>query len=192
MVITGKCRLESTHIEEALSKLDGLIKPMRLVHELERLAVAAVGGALLDAGLSLPLGDSTVSMYIGIGDAIEDIKDAYFNGILTEGILGASPLLFPFTSPNALAAQVSIAFDLRGEGIVIPISGSCCDVIEYATDCIDGEYAEKAITGTITIKDRKLSREEGRYAAEFFFVEREVDAVRRGARIYNSLGVKQS
>jgi 3-oxoacyl-(acyl-carrier-protein) synthase len=185
MVITGRCRLESSRIEEAMNKLEGLIKPMRLVHDLERLAVAAVGGALRDAGLSFPIGDSTVGMYIGIDDAVEDIKDKYFSGVLADGILGASPLLFPFTSPNALAAQVSIAFDLRGEGIVMPINGSCPDVIEYATDCIAGEHAKKAIAGAITIKDRRLSIEEARYYAEFFVVESEGDAVKRGARTYN-------
>ena len=186
MVITGRCRLESSDVEEALNKLEGLIKPMRLVHDLERLAVAAVGGALLDAGLSFPVGDSTVGIFIGIDDAIEDIKDEYFSGVLAEGILGASPLLFPFTSPNALAAQVSIAFDLRGEGIVMPINGSCPDVIEYATDCIAGQHAKRAIAGAITIIGRRLSIEGDRYAAEFFIIESEGDAVRRGARTYNS------
>lgn len=186
MVIKGRCRLESSGIDEALSKLEGVIKPMRLVHDLERLAVAAAGGALLDAGMSFPVGDSTIGIYIGIDDAIEDMKDEYFSGILAEGILGASPLLFPFTSPNALAAQISIALDLRGEGIVMPINGSCPDVIEYATDCIAGQHANKAIAGAIKIRDRRLSIEEDRYAAEFFVIESEGDAVRRGARIYDS------
>lgn len=186
MVIRGRCRLESSRIEEALSKLEGVIRPMRLVHDLERLAVAAVGGALIDAGLRIPVGDSTVGMYIGIDAAIEDIKDEYFSGVLSEGILGASPLLFPFTSPNALAAQVSIAFDLRGEGIVMSINGSCPDVIEYATDCIAGHHAKRAIAGAIVIIDRRLSIEEDRYAAEFFVIESEGDAMMRRARTYNS------
>ncbi len=186
MVITGRCRLESSGVEEALNRLEGLIKPMRLVHDLERLVVAAVGGALMDAGLSFPVGGSTIGIFIGIDDAIEDIKDEYFSGVLAEGILGASPLLFPFTSPNALAAQISISFDLRGEGVVIPINGSCPDVIEYATDCIASHHAKKAITGTITIIDRRLSIEEDRYAAEFFIIESEGDAVMRGARTCNS------
>jgi 3-oxoacyl-(acyl-carrier-protein) synthase len=183
-VITGRFPLESGRIEEVLGKLDGLMKPMRLVHELERLAVAAAGGALMDAGLHFPVGDQTVGIYLGLDDAVEDIKDEYFRGVAAEGILGASPLLFPFTSPNALAAAVSIAFDLRGAGVVMPINGSCPDVIEYATDCISGKGSEKALAGTIRINNRKLSAEEGRYAAEFFIIEGKEAAVGRGARIY--------
>ncbi len=187
-VITGRCRLDSSGIEGALGRLEGRIKQMRLVHGLERLAVAASGNALLDAGLSLPCGVSTCGLYLGIDDAIEDIKDEYLRAVLADGMLGASPLLFPFTSPNALAAQVSIACDLRGEGIVIPINGSCHDVIKYATECIAGKHVQKAIAGAIKVGDRKLSTEEGRYIAEIFVIEGEDDAVRRGARIYHSSG----
>lgn len=174
IVISGRCIVESGGTEEALRKIEGRIKSMRLVHEIERLAVAAAGNALLYSGVEFPVGDSRISLIIGIDDAIEDIKNEYLEGILAEGILGASPLLFPFTSPNALAAQVSIALDLRGEGIVMPIrnvNGSCSDMIEYATECIAAGHAEKAIIGKITTKDHNLSIGEGRYAAEFFIVE---------------------
>ena len=182
MVITGICRLDSTHIEEALGNLSG-IKQMRLVHPLERLAIAAVGGALFDAGIDSPIGDAGAGMYIGIDDAIEDLKDEYFGGILTDGILGASPLLFPFTSANAIAAQISIAFDLRCESIMVPVNGSCSDVIEYATECIAGNYVRFSIAGCITMKDHNLPAEQGRYAAEFFIIERKCDAENRKAKI---------
>lgn len=188
MVITGKSRLDSAHIEGALDRLDGRIKRMRLTHTLERLAVAAVGSALDDAGIDLfPVGDSMTGIYMGIDDAIEDIKDEYFNGILADGILGASPLIFPFTSPNALTAQVSIAFDLRGETILMPIYRTYSAVIKYAFECIAGNYTKRAIAGGITIGDHNLSVDEGRYVAEIFIFERDEEAVRRGAKKYYSV-----
>jgi 3-oxoacyl-(acyl-carrier-protein) synthase len=187
IVITGKSLLDSARAEEALVKLTGRIKQMRLVHVLEKLAVAAVGCALLDSGLEFQGGPSDIGIYIGIDDAIEDIKDEYFSGVRADGLLGASPLLFPFTSPNTLAAQVSIAFDLRGEGIVMPVNSLCPDVIKYSAECISGGYAKKAITGLITVKDRRLSTDNGRYTAEFFIIEKYDDAVRREARIYRSV-----
>jgi|WetSurMetagenome_2_1015567.scaffolds.fasta_scaffold00030_74 3-oxoacyl-(acyl-carrier-protein) synthase len=186
MVITGESLLDSAGACEAIEKLTGRVKQMRLVHALERLAVAAAGCALVDSGLDFQGGASDIGIYIGIDDAIEDIKDEYFNGVLADGLLGASPLLFPFTSPNTLAAQISIAFDLRGEGIVMPVKSSCSDVIEYAVGCIAGGYAEKAITGAITVRDPRLSTDEGRYLAEFFIVEKNAAAVKREAGIYRS------
>lgn len=185
-VITGKCILGSDRTEEALNVIGDLIRPVRLSHRLEQLAVAAAGNALLDAGLGLPFGDSAIGLYIGIDDSIEDIKDEYFSMVLAEGILGASPLLFPFTSPNALTAQISIACDLRGEAIVMPINGACPDVIEYATECIDGLHVQMAVAGTIRTRDRELTAEKGRYIAKFVIIERESDAVRRGKRIYSA------
>lgn len=187
VVVTGRSRLNSAYMEETLEKFEGRIRQMRLVNPLERLAVAAVGSVLADAGTDFPVGDSGIGMYIGMDDAMEDIKDEYFKGIVADGIMGASPLLFPFTSPNAFAAQVSIAFDLRGEGILMPVNRSWDNVIKYATECVAGGYAKMAIAGAITINNRNLSIEAGRYTAEFSLIEGEGDAVRRKARIYHSL-----
>jgi 3-oxoacyl-(acyl-carrier-protein) synthase len=190
IVISGKYTLESGRTEDALRKLEGRIKAMRLVHEIERLAIAAAGNALLDSGLEFPAGSVDTALFLAIDDSVEDIKNEYLQGVLDEGILGASPLLFPFTSANSLSAQVSIALDLRGECIVMPmkrINGSSADVIQYATECIAAGYAKIAIIGLINTKDRNLSIGEGRYSADFLIIEGEDDAVRRGARIYNSI-----
>ncbi|MBI5409836.1 MAG: hypothetical protein HZA14_10765 [Nitrospirae bacterium] len=184
VVITGKSRLSSKNMEAALGKLSGDIKNIRFVNDLELLAVAAVGSVLDDAGIRYPVGNASIGVYPGIDDSVEDIKDGYFNNVLKEGLLGASPLLFPFTSPNALAAFVSIAFDIRGESITFPIKHSFRDVIKYGTDCILENHTIMAIAGGIIIKDKKLAVKDGRYTAEFFLLEEMQRAVKRGARIY--------
>ncbi|OOP57161.1 MAG: hypothetical protein AYP45_05095 [Candidatus Brocadia carolinensis] len=171
-VITGVSKISSNNIESVTSGLHDSIRQMRFVNSMEQLTVIAVGILLNDAKIGIPIGNASVSLFVGIDDSIEDIKNEYFEGILNEGILGASPLLFPYTTPNSLAAQVSIAFDIRGENITIPIKHSYRDVIEYAIECITGKYTGTAIAGGIRVQDRSLSVGEGRYVAEFFFTRR--------------------
>lgn len=185
-VITGVSKISSDNIEYVTSGLTDSIRQMRFVNSMEQLAVTAVGIMLNDAKIDIPIGNASVSLFVGIDDSIEDIKNEYFEGILNDGILGASPLLFPYTTPNSLAAQISIAFDIRGENITIPVKHSYRAVIEYAIECITEKYTGTAIAGGIRVQDRNLSVGEGRYVAEFFLLE-EVDSARkRGATIYNN------
>lgn len=180
-VITGKIKISSSTIDHALTRLKDTIRQMRFLNKLEQLAILSVGIILDEAGIGVPVGNADVGLFVGIDDAIEDIKDEYFNGILNDGILGASPLLFPFTTPNSLAAQVSIAFDIRGESVTIPVKHSYRNVIEYASECITERHTKMAIAGGILLKDKRLSVEEGRYMAEFFVLEDAGNAVERGA-----------
>ncbi|MCC6326645.1 MAG: hypothetical protein L3J18_16565 [Candidatus Brocadia sp.] len=179
-------KISSNNIEYAASGLKDSIRQMRFVNSLEQLAVTAVGIMLNDAKIDIPIGNSNVGLFVGIDDSIEDIKDEYFEGILNEGILGASPLLFPYTTPNSLAAQVSIAFDIRGENITIPIQYSYRTVLEYAVECITEKYTGTAIAGGIRVQDKNLSIGNGRYVAEFFLLEDVDSARKRGATIYNN------
>jgi 3-oxoacyl-(acyl-carrier-protein) synthase len=183
-VITGISRLTSKDIDAAIDKHMSCIKEMRLVNDIERLAIASAGNVLEDAKIKFPVGNSDIAIYMGIDDAVEDIKDDYFNNILRDGILGVSPLLFPYTSPNALAAQVSIAFDIRGESITFHIRDSCMDVVKYAAGCVVKGYTKMAIAGTIRLENKKLTENEGRYKAEFFFIETDASAENRGVKKY--------
>lgn len=193
-VITGLSKLASCDLDKGISQMNEQIRHMRFVHDLEKLVVTSIGLALYDAGLPFLVGNEDIGLYVGIDNSIEDIKNEYFNNILSEGILGASPLLFPFTSPNALTAQATIAFDIRGESITLPIQSSSKDVIEYATDCIVRRYTKMAIAGGVTIDRSQTSYSEtikySAYTAEFFFLEDMRSAIERGVRIYHNLGDK--
>lgn len=180
-VIIGVSRLNSNNLNDVIPQINGLIKQMRFVHVLEQLAVVSIGMVLYDAKIPFPVGNADVSLYVGVDNSIEDIKDEYFNNILSEGILGASPQVFQFTTPNALVAQATIAFDIRGESITLPIKSSFKDVIEYAADCIIGKYAKMAIAGGIT----RCQSLQPFYRAEFFLLEDGKKAMERGARVYH-------
>lgn len=93
--------------------------PVRLFHPLEEVACLAAYEALSQAGVAVPFGGDGIGIAIGVDEGIDGIKARYYQGILTDGPLGASPLAFPFTTPNTIAARISILLDLRGESLTV-------------------------------------------------------------------------
>jgi len=97
----GKCREAPVHIETP--------KAVKTVLKAEELSLAAVSSALKQVGnLGLDTG-----IVFGIDNSIDRCKAEFFKGLLQEGPVGASPLLFPYTSHNAITAQTTIAFVSR-------------------------------------------------------------------------------
>jgi 3-oxoacyl-(acyl-carrier-protein) synthase len=92
---------------------------MRLVHAIEAVAVLAAHEALASAGVSMPAGGEDIGLALGVEEGIDGIKADYYRGILKDGPLGASPIIFPLTTPNTVAARISILFDLRGESFTL-------------------------------------------------------------------------
>lgn len=182
-VITGKSNILSG---STVAPLQGITCNFRFITGIERLVITAVGLAFDDAGIYYPVGNNNTGIYTGIDDSIEDIKDEYFKAILSDGMLGASPLLFPFTSPNALTAQASIVFDLRGESFTAAIKKSCRDVIQYATDCVASGNTVIAVAGGILLEDNTFTLEQGRYRAEYYVIENIESALKRGAKRYRA------
>ena len=78
------------------------------------LLLSAVSGSLADAGVK-DENREAMSVVLGIDEAIDGIKAGFFKGIVADGPMGASPVIFPYTSPNAIAARVTIAFAIKGE-----------------------------------------------------------------------------
>jgi 3-oxoacyl-(acyl-carrier-protein) synthase len=190
-IITGIGILDSSQADHAIKSLGSMIRQMRIVHSLERLAVATSGTALKASGLVLPEAGADMGLFIGIDESIEDIKDEFFEGIMADGILGASPLIFPFTSPNAISAQISIAFGIRGESILMPINRSCADMIQYCSDSVLTGHSAAALAGIIRTGNRDVRPENGRYIAKFIVIEREEGAKRREADLLAPLGLDE-
>ncbi|MBF0553003.1 MAG: hypothetical protein HQK96_00430 [Nitrospirae bacterium] len=169
---------DHTIIEETLNSIRQRTGKTRFIHDIEKSAVTAVSFALDDAGIAFPSGRDDIGLFMGIDDSVEDVKDDFFMGVLGNGIYGASPLMFPFTSPNAFSAQITIVFDIRGECVLTPVNYSCEDVIEYAAMCIRNGYTKTAVSGGV------LSRGTNVYEAEFFVLEDAQAAKDRGAKAY--------
>jgi beta-ketoacyl synthase-like protein len=107
------------HLPAVLSALSRGGLPVRLFHPIEEVACVAAYEALSQAGVAVPFGGEGIAVAMGVDEGIDGIKARYYQGILTEGPLGASPLSFPFTTPNTIAARIAILLDLRGESLTV-------------------------------------------------------------------------
>jgi len=103
----------------ALASLAGSAPPVRLVHPIEEAAVLAAYEALASAGVAMPVGGEDIGVALGVEEGIDGLKAEYYRGLLKDGPLGASPIVFPFTTPNTVAARISILLDLRGENFTL-------------------------------------------------------------------------
>ena len=100
---------------------------VRLVHRIEEVAFLAAAEACADGGRSVAAGDAGTGIVLGIDEGVDDIKADHWRAVLADGPLGASPLHFPFTAPNAVTAQLTILLELRGESTTVcggPLSGA--------------------------------------------------------------------
>ncbi len=181
--VTGICNIRSDELQRSFRTLSEKTREFRFVHDLERFTAAAFELLLKDASVGIPASTSDIGIYLSTDSAVEDIKDKFFKEILDQGVLGASPLLFPFTSPNALAARASILFDIRGESITMPVRRPDSRAVEYADECISAGHVRMAIAGNIFKGDVG----QGAYRAELYFLESQESAERRNIRTYEEM-----
>ncbi len=91
----------------------------RLFHPIEEVTLLAAHEALGRGGVSAPVSGEGIGIALGIEEGIDGIKARYYEAVLRDGPLGASPMAFPLTTPNTIAARVSILLDLRGESFTV-------------------------------------------------------------------------
>lgn len=108
-----------SRLTTALSALPQGGSPVRLFHSIEKMTLVAAYDALSLAGVPLPVGGDGIGIALGVDEGIDGIKARYYQGVLSDGPLGASPMAFPFTAPNTIAARISILLDLRGESLTL-------------------------------------------------------------------------
>jgi len=61
-VITAVNKIISNDTEKIFSKLGKKLKPMRFIHDLDKLTIAAIGITLEDAMIPFPVGNSDISL----------------------------------------------------------------------------------------------------------------------------------
>lgn len=154
-----------------------------------RLGLAAVAFALKDAGLD----EWTEKRNIGIiacsvyGCLSTDID--YFDTVMPEGGLSASPSLFSYTLPNCFLGEAAVSFGLTGTSFVIneqPLSGLVS--VSMALETIANGESEKMLCG---ICDLGCPPELGDIdnvapGALFFVIEK---AIRKNLRPYGRIGL---
>lgn len=114
------------------------------------LLLSAVSGSLIDAGVKEAEREA-MSVVLGIDDAIDGIKAEFFKGVVADGPLGASPVVFPYTSPNAIAARVTIAFAIKGEDMTFA-SGplSFLKALSYGSFLVSNGFAGRVLVCGVT------------------------------------------
>lgn len=125
--------------------------PVRLFHPIEEVTCLAAYEALSLAGVAVPLAGDGVGIALGVDEGIDGVKARYYQGVLTDGPLGASPMAFPFTTPNTIAARISILFDLRGESLTVcggSLSGA--QAIGLALEALRGGRCGAVLAGGAT------------------------------------------
>jgi hypothetical protein len=115
----GEPASPAARLAAALAALTRTGPPIRLIHPIEEVAVLAAYEALASAGVPTPVGGEDIGVALGVEEGIDGLKAEYYRGILKDGPLGASPIVFPFTTPNTVAARISILLDLRGESFTL-------------------------------------------------------------------------
>lgn len=118
----------AARVAEATEFLGRGGKRIRLLHRIEEVALLAAWDALRESGIAAaPTEDDRVGIALGIDEGVDGIKARHCLAVQSDGPLGASPLVFPFTTQNAVTASVSIGLDLRGEMFTLcggPLSGA--------------------------------------------------------------------
>lgn len=118
-MITEKRVKISRLFYQAQGDLDGSqVAGARAVLLEEGLMLASIDSALAWAGISRA-DTERAGIIVGIDSVIDKVKESYFKGVAEDGPLGASPFLFPYTSPNVLAARATIRFGIKGPDITI-------------------------------------------------------------------------
>ena len=142
----------------ALSALPQGGAPARLFHPIEEMAFLAAYEALAMSGAAPPVGGDRIGIVLGVDEGIDGIKARYFQGVLKDGPLGASPMAFPFTTPNTIAARVSILLDLRGESVTVSggsLSGA--QAMGLAVEAIrEGRSGAVLAGGTTSVEEEFL------------------------------------
>ncbi len=116
----------------------------------ERLLLGSIDSSLARAGLSRADIESA-GIIVGIDSVIDKVKESYFKGVAEDGPLGASPLFFPYTSPNVFAARATIHFGIKGPDITIA-SGplSFLKAVSYAYRLVSSGTTGLAVAAGVT------------------------------------------
>jgi 3-oxoacyl-[acyl-carrier-protein] synthase II len=120
----------------------------RRLDEYSRLGLVAMGFALRDAGIDEWKKKRPIGMIASTESGCLNTDIAYFDGVLSQKGIGASPTLFSYTLPNSFLGEAAIRFGLTGTTFVIteevPVGTAC---LQTALECVACGEADKMLCG---------------------------------------------
>jgi len=137
-----------------LPKITGTIvfgKPSKHIGRMDdysRLGLAAIAFALKDAGLEKRNKNRNIGIIASTVYGCLHTDIDFFNTVIPDGGLMASPNLFAYTLPNCFLGEAAIHFGLTGEGFVVnDPSHARLTSLQTALDIITCEETKKMVCG---------------------------------------------
>lgn len=120
------------------------------LYRVQKILLAVYAKALSNAGLKNIPGNAGI--FLGNTYGIEEFKAEFFRVYKKSGPAATSPVLFPFTTANALAAWLAIQVSAQGPQLSF-VSGStaCADAIIAAMDSLQAGECEIAFVGGVNL-----------------------------------------
>jgi 3-oxoacyl-[acyl-carrier-protein] synthase II len=91
----------------------------RRMDEYSRVGIAAMAYALKDAGLDRWTNKRNIGVIVSTEYGCLDVDIDYYETVLREEGIGASPALFAYTLPNSFLGDAAILFGLTGKAFVV-------------------------------------------------------------------------
>jgi 3-oxoacyl-[acyl-carrier-protein] synthase II len=127
------------------------IKPanLRRMDRIGKMMVSAVRLALEDSGLELGKENSNrMGLSIGTGLGSSDTVDQFFRSLLKDGPVGAAPLLFQTSVPNAVSSHCSIEYGIKGINITFSHKETSTEMaMAYAYHLLREERMDMILAG---------------------------------------------
>ncbi|MBI5971010.1 MAG: hypothetical protein HY884_07640 [Deltaproteobacteria bacterium] len=139
--------ISSARANVPAGRIEG-VRKVKTVIRSEELLLSAVSEALKSAPAGFARPDGIV---VGVDNAIDSCKAEFYKEFLKDGPRGVSPLIFPYTSPNSVTAQATIAFGIRGTDMTTA-SGevSFLKAMAYAYELIKNGLLDAVVAGGVS------------------------------------------
>jgi 3-oxoacyl-[acyl-carrier-protein] synthase II len=154
-VVDGQLEAAVAHVAQAVR-----VRAAR-AERVSRLALAAAGRALADAGRLALEGEPRPSWGIALGTAFGCFltNAAYQRRLALDGVRLASPRLFAATVSNAAAGEVSIACRLGGPAVTLTAGGAAgLLAIGHGADLVADGRADVVVAGGVDARGDDLER----------------------------------
>ncbi|MDP2644723.1 MAG: beta-ketoacyl synthase N-terminal-like domain-containing protein [Desulfobacterales bacterium] len=126
----------------------GAYAPFRRMDEYSRLGFGAIAFALKDACLDACTEKRNIGIIASTAYGCLSTDMDYFDTVMSERGVGASPSLFSFTLPSIFLAEAAIRFGMTGTTFIINENISCgLTVLELALESILRGEADKMLCG---------------------------------------------
>jgi len=151
--------------------LDGSYPSSRRMDKYSRLGMTAISLALQDAGLDMWTEKRNIGIITSTEYGCLNTDFDYFDTVLPDGGIGASPGLFSYTLPSSFMGDVAIRFGLTGSSFVInEKSAFALTCLKLALNAIFCGDTDKMVCGVCHPEPPPVFKKINRIPVEALFI----------------------